>query len=93
MLKPTTYGLKEYEKAVIICAIRAGYKKCECVAKGGSRYAFRLYQLEGDQIPCEIWTIDVEHSKKKRIYPRDFRKSWEHLGIKEGEFRAVIENI
>lgn len=93
MLKPTKYALREYEKAVRICAIRAGYGKFECIPKEGSVYAFRLYQRDADKDPCNIWVIHVEHSKKKRIFPRDLRKSWEGLGIKENDFLAVIDNL
>ena len=93
MPKPTKYGLKEYEKAVRICAATRGYGKCEIESKRGSAVAFRLFEKEGDKEPCEIWVVHVGHKRKKIIWDTNLKEAWQNLGISEEEFMSVLENL
>ncbi|MEK7207947.1 MAG: hypothetical protein AAB699_00185 [Patescibacteria group bacterium] len=92
MLKPTPYGLNEYIKAIHICS-SSRFEKFEDYSGGGSKHGFRLFQKESDTEPCAIWVIHFEHSKKKRIYPRDFKKAPYYLGVSEEEFESVIKKL
>ncbi len=92
MLKPTPYSLKEYIKAISICSI-GRFAKFEDYPSSGSAHGFRLFQKESDKEPCEIWIVHTGHGKKRKIYPRDFKKAPHHLGMTEESFVEVIKNI
>lgn len=92
MPKPTRYSLSEYIKAIDLCSINR-FEKFENHPKGGSVHVFKLYDKLNDTVPSAIWVIHFEHSKKKRIYLKDFKKAPEHLGITYEEFLKVIDKI
>jgi hypothetical protein len=92
MPKPTKYDLNKYIKAVSFFAnLRFG--NFECYANKGSAYTFKLYQKKDDFAPCSIWSVHVEHNKKKSIWPRDLKKAWTMLGVSEDDFIKTIERL
>ena len=93
MSKPTKYGLNKYIKAIEILTVRKGFFKVSYWPNKGSKYTFHLYQQQADQAPCAMWGVHFEHSKKKEIHPRDFKKAWTYLGVTEQEFLDVIDTL
>src|SRR3989344_6173428 len=90
MSKLTKYTLNNYAKAIEFFADRK-FGKFEWFPNKGSMYTFRLYEKEKDQIPCQIWSIHVEHSKKKKVWSRDLEKAWVKLAINKEEFMSLID--
>ncbi|MEI7513187.1 MAG: hypothetical protein WCJ74_01020 [bacterium] len=92
MPKPTKYDLNKYIKAIkFFASIKFG--AFECYPKGGSVYTFKLYQKKADSVPCSIWSVHVEHNKKKSIWPRDLQKAWTELGVSKEDFIKTIESL
>jgi len=92
MLKPTQYNLSDYVKAINICSI-GKFEKFEHYFKKGSVYVFKLFQKSTDLEPYSVWTIHFGHDKKRMIFPRDFDKAPEHLGVSHEEFLKEIDRL
>jgi hypothetical protein len=93
MSKPTNIELKDYCKAVEMCAEKRGYGYVKYGPKKGSVYSFEIFEHKDAVAPAIIWNIHTAHSKKKEIYSSDLKKVWERTAIPRTDFIDTLHSM
>ncbi|MBC8464780.1 MAG: hypothetical protein H8D63_00145 [Parcubacteria group bacterium] len=93
MSKPTNIELKDYCKAVELCAENRGYGYVKHGPKKGSVYSFEIFEDKDAVAPAIIWHIHTAHSKKREIYVDDLKKAWERTAIPREDFISTLRSI
>ena len=93
MSKPTGIKLKEFCKALEICAPLCGYEHLNHGFSGGSVYSFEFFQKKNDTKPMSIFIVHFGRGRKREIWSDDLKKVWERTAISKEKFLDVLKNL
>ncbi len=93
MPKPTGYRLKEYIKALELCALERGYGYVKHGYGGGSVYSFQIFQNRNDELPAIVWSVHYGRGAKQEIFSDDLKKVWKRTAIPQARFMEILDSL